>query len=114
MTPRARALVDSGCDVTSFPDAWAAELGIDLEECPAFAGVTAAGKDGPSAQPRRCPGGVDAIVLGQKIHLEAVFRPGLPIILVGREDFFSYFKVAFDQKAKIMRLESYATVSVST
>jgi hypothetical protein len=111
MTPRARALVDSGCDVTSFPSAWAEELGIDLGECPAFAGVTAAGKDGAKAaeQPRRWPPGVDALVLGQKIHLQAVFRPGLPIVLLGREDFFSYFKVAFDQKAKIMRLESYAT-----
>src|SRR5271154_2609135 len=82
MTPRARALVDSGCDVTSFPAAWAEELGIDLGECPTFAGVTAAGKDGSSAatQPRRWAAGVDAIVYGQKIHVEAVFRPGLPIL----------------------------------
>jgi hypothetical protein len=110
MTPRARALVDSGCDVTSFPAAWAEELGIDLSDCPAFAGVTAAGKDGSNAatQPRRWPAGVDALVYGQKIHLEAVFRPGLPILLLGREDFFTYFKVSFDQKAKLMRLESYA------
>jgi hypothetical protein len=110
MTPRARALVDSGCDVTSFPSDWAEELGIDLGECPAFAGVTAAGKDdAKSARPRRWPPGVEALVLGQKIHLEAVFRPGLPIVLLGREDFFSYFRVSFDQRAKIMRLESYAT-----
>ena len=108
MTSKARALVDSGCDVTSFPSAWAAELGIDLGECAAFAGVTAAGKDAANAQPRRWPHGVDALILGQKIHLEAVFRPGLPILLLGREDFFTYFKVSFDQKAKIMRLESYA------
>jgi hypothetical protein len=110
MTARARALVDSGCDITSFPTAWATELGIELEECPPFAGVTAAGKDGANVaeQPRRCAEGVDAIVLGQKIHLEAVFRPGLPIVLLGREDFFDYFKVSFDHKAKTMRLESYA------
>jgi hypothetical protein len=83
MTPRARALVDTGCDVTSFPSAWAEELGIDLSECAAFAGVTAAGKDGTDidAQPRRWSPGVDALVLGQKVHLEAVFRPGLPILL---------------------------------
>jgi hypothetical protein len=110
MTTKARALVDSGCDVTSFPSAWAEELGIDLSECAAFAGVTAAGKDGATAasQPRRWAPGVDALVLGQKIHLEAVFRPGLPILLLGREDFFTYFKVSFDQKAKIMRLVSCA------
>ena len=61
-----------------------------------------------ASQPRRWAPGVDALVLGQKIHLEAVFRPGLPILLLGREDFFTYFKVSFDQKAKIMRLVSYA------
>src|ERR1700684_2381005 len=33
MTTKARALVDSGCDVTSFPAAWAEELGIDLSQC---------------------------------------------------------------------------------
>lgn len=110
MTPRARALVDSGCDVTSFPSAWAEELGIELDKCPSFAGVTAAGKDDAKAadRPRRWPPGVDALVLGHKVHLQAVFRPGLPIVLLGREDFFSYFKVSFDQRAKTMRLESYA------
>ncbi len=110
MTARTRALVDSGCDITSFPTAWAEELGIDLGECAPFAGVTAAGKDGANKaqQPRRWPEGVDALVLGQKIHLEAVFRPGLPIVLLGREDFFSYFKVIFDHRQKIMRLESYS------
>jgi len=107
---RTRALVDSGCDVTSFPTAWAEDLGIDLGECSAFAGVTAAGKDGTNVaqQPRRWRHGVDALLLGQKIHLEAVFRPGLPIVLLGREDFFSCFKVSFDQKAKTMHLASYA------
>jgi hypothetical protein len=116
MTTRTRALVDSGCDVTSFPSAWAEELGIDLGECPPFAGVTDAGKDGGKAaeQPRRWSPGVDALVLGQKIHLEAVFRPGLPIVLLGREDFFSYFKVSFDQKAKVTRLESYAQKASSS
>jgi hypothetical protein len=110
MTPRTRALVDSGCDVTSFPADWAEELGIELSDCPTFAGLTAAGKDSDdeNLQPRECPDGVDALVLGQKIHLHAVFRPGLPIILLGREDFFRYFKVTFDQEAMIMRLESYA------
>jgi len=110
MTSKTRALVDSGCDVTSFPTAWAEELGIDLGECVPFAGVTAAGKDGDdeALQPRCWEEGVDAIVLGKKIHLEAVFRPGLPIVLLGREDFFSSFKVSFDQQQKIMTLESYA------
>jgi hypothetical protein len=113
MTSRARALVDTGCDVTSFPSEWAEELGIDLADCTPFAGVTAAGKDGGdvAAQPRRWAQGVDALVLGQKVHLEAVFRPGLPILLLGREDFLSYFRASFDQRAKIMRLESYAAAA---
>ena len=109
--PRARALVDSGCDVTSFPAAWAEELGIDLSDCPAFAGVTAAGKDrlkrGDAGLGAGPPASICTRVSGQKIHLEAVFRPGLPILLLGREDFFTYFKVSFDQKAKLMRLQGF-------
>jgi hypothetical protein len=106
MTPQSRALVDSGCDITSFPKDWAADLGIDWDACNEFQGVTAAGQD-ITDLPRRWQPGVDALVFGQKIHLEAVFRPGLPIILLGREDFFSYFKVAFDQRGKTFELEAY-------
>ncbi len=110
MTPKTPAVVDSGCDVTSFPKGWAATLGIEFDKCDQFAGVTAAGQDDqnkPANLPRRYAPGVDALVMGHKVHLEAVFRPGLPVILLGREDFFQEFKVFFDQRKKTFRLERY-------
>jgi hypothetical protein len=110
MTPRTPALVDSGCDVTSFPAGWAATLGIDYDKCEKFSGLTAAGQDDEDDDdktPRRWPPGVDAVIMGRKVHLEAIFRPGLPVILLGREDFFQEFKVSFDQRKKTFRLESY-------
>jgi len=110
MTPRTPALVDSGCDVSNFPAAWAAHLGLDFEECDKFSGLTAAGKDDEDDEdkaPRKWAPGVEAVVMGRKIHLEAVFRPGLPVILLGREDFFQEFTISFDQRAKTFRLEWY-------
>lgn len=109
MTPRTRALVDSGCDVTSFPKDWASSLGIGWDDCEPFVGVTAAGKDeeDEAHKPRRWANGVDALIMGQKVHLEAVFRPGLPIVLLGREDFFACFKITFDQRNVTFRLERY-------
>ena len=109
MTPKTRALVDSGCDVTSFPKDWAAALGIDWNACTPFSGLTASGADAadPATQPRLWVPGVDAIFIGVKIHLQAVFRPGLPVILLGREDFFTYFRVTFDQAARVVTVEPY-------
>jgi hypothetical protein len=108
MTPSTPALVDSGCDETSFPVAWAKNLGIDFNQCATFSGITAAGQDDPNDPdaPRKWNPGVDAIVMGRKIHLEAIFRPGLPIVLLGREDFFDKFKaITIDQPNKTFRLE---------
>lgn len=109
MTPRTPALVDSGCDVTSFPAGWASILGIEFDKCEKFSGLTAAGQDDEDDDkaPRLWAPGVDAVVMGRRVHLEAVFRPGLPVILLGREDFFQAFRVSFDQRKKTFRLEPY-------
>jgi hypothetical protein len=108
-TPRTPALVDSGCDATTFPQEWAAILGVDFDACEPRAGITAAGPDEPDGDstPRLWPAGVDALVMGHKVHLNALFRPGLPLILLGRHDFFEEFKVAFDQRSKTFRLRRY-------
>jgi hypothetical protein len=97
-------LVDSGADCSTFPEQWAKALGIDLQaECNYSQGQSAGGL----GDQYKFDPGVDAIVVGRKIHLEAVFRPGLPIILLGREDFFQAFKVSFDQPKKTFRVEDY-------
>ena len=109
MMPAQPALVDSGCDFTMFPEEWAKPLGIDLDQCQPMPGYTAAGKD--DAEDENCPRlyapGLDAVVAGHKVHLHALFRRGLPVILLGREDFFEYFKVSFDQRRKSFVIEIY-------
>lgn len=110
MTRKVRALIDSGCDATSFPTDWAAELGIDFDACTPINGITAAGKDedqDESLWPRVWEPGVDALFLGQKIHLNAVFRPGLVPVLLGREDFFNHFMVRIDNPRKRFWLKSH-------
>lgn len=54
-----------------------------------------------------CPDGfVKAHILGKEVLLKAVFAP-VPIVLLGREDFFRRFKVSFDQRKKAFSLKGY-------
>jgi hypothetical protein len=107
MTQKHRALIDSGCDATAFPEDFAVELGIDFAQCTPVQGMTASGKDDPTLLPRTWPAGVNAIFEGERLALNALFRPGLPLILLGRKDFFAYFKIQMDQRAQTFRLERY-------
>jgi len=110
MTPRVRALVDSGCSSTTFPAELAAELGIDWDACTPVRGITASGADDPgddSRWPRVWPPGVDAVVWGKKVHLSAMFRLDLVPILLGRDDFFARFKILFDHRKQRFSLEPY-------
>lgn len=103
--PRQRALVDSGCDYSTFPKAWAVLLGIDFDiDCAPIQGNTASGKD----DSQRCyEPGIHGLVMGHNVPLSAIFHPQIPIALLGREDFFKYFKVGFDQRRKRFRVEPY-------
>jgi hypothetical protein len=104
MTPETLGLVDSGCDTTMFPATWAKVLGIDLQkDCSAQASNTAGGT---TTNYSYVPG-IDAIVMGKKVHLSAAFNPGLPVILLGREDFFALYKITFDQAANSFTVEPY-------
>jgi hypothetical protein len=104
MMPETLGLVDSGCDSTMLPAELAKVLGIDLTaDCTEQVSNTAGGRTTNYAyQP-----GIDAIVMGQKIHLQASFNPGLPVILLGREDFFALYRVAFDQKTNTFTVDPY-------
>ncbi len=103
MRPETYGLLDSGCDYSSFPVAWAEDLGIDLDACDETEGSTAGG----DAKRFLYKPGIDAIVFGRKIHLAAFFSPGLPLALLGREDFFRYFRASFDQRTESFQLDAY-------
>jgi hypothetical protein len=102
--PEALALVDSGADRSIFPAAWAPALGIDLDQdCEQAPGNTAGG----ATTNFNYAAGIEAIFMGKRIKLFATFNPGLPLILLGREDFFDTFHVSFDQRAKTMTISEY-------
>jgi hypothetical protein len=103
MRPQIYGLADSGCDFSNFPIAWAQDLGVDLAACVETEGNTAGG----TAKKYLYPPGVDALVFGRKIHLSAFFSPGLPLALLGREDFFCYFRASFDQRSSSFQLDAY-------
>jgi hypothetical protein len=104
MTPETLGLVDSGCDSTMLPAELAKVLGIDLQtDCIEQTSNTAGGQTINYSYPP----GIDAIVTGRKVHLEASFNPGLPVILLGREDFFALYRVSFDQRTSSFTIEPY-------
>ncbi|HEV7769323.1 MAG TPA: hypothetical protein VGO66_01550 [Solirubrobacterales bacterium] len=50
--------------------------------------------------------GVHVLFLGKKLLLSATFAPLCPHVLLGREDFFRYFKsISFDQAKEKLHLE---------
>jgi hypothetical protein len=103
MPATTHGLVDSGADSSILPKNWATILGIDLNnDCERTVGATAGG-DGDQwvYEP-----GLDAIVVDKKIRITAVFTR-TPIVLLGRDDFFREFKVAFDHRALAFHVEPY-------
>jgi hypothetical protein len=97
-------IVDSGCDSTTFPIEWAKRLGIDPgADCLPQECSTAGGTITHFA----FPPGVNVFFLGKKLLLSATFAPECPHVLLGREDFFMYFRsVNFDQAKQRLVLES--------
>ena len=74
-------------------------LGIHVEtDCQPRAGNSAGGR----TTNFEYAAGVDAIFMARKIRLCASFNTGLPVILLGREDFFSMYLILFDERAKTM------------
>lgn len=90
-------IVDSGCDSTTFPIEWAERLGISpTSDCVPQECSTAGGT---ITQFAYAPG-VHVLFLGKKLLLSATFAPECPHVLLGREDFFMYFKSVTFQQAK--------------
>lgn len=99
-TPPFRALVDSGANVSAFEIGVARQLGIDLASCR----TTTVGGVGGSLTAHVCP--VEMELEGRRFPVEARFVP-MPIALLGRNDVFARFLVAFDQRAQALLVEPY-------
>jgi hypothetical protein len=103
------ALIDSGADQTVIPQRYMGPFGITEEMCgaPKVDGSVA----GQEREPLyRYTDGLEATIGEWRIRLAAQFwtRPNSHPILLGREDFFRYFRVTFDRETRTTTLEVYA------
>lgn len=89
-----------------FPASFAASLGIDLRaDCEELSCSTAGGE---VLQHVYHPGlEVEIQAMATRIPVAAGFNPALPIVLLGRLDFFIHFRVLIDERAQIFTLERY-------
>lgn len=102
------AFIDSGADQTVIPQRFMAHFGITEEMCgdPTVEGSVGGQERKPLYTYKP---GLEATVGEWRIRLAAHFwaRPqGYPILL-GREDFFRYFRVTFDRETRTTTLEPY-------
>lgn len=91
------AVVDTGADCTTFPAAWARRLGISIEDDCIEKPCKGVGGSTPGYY---YPDGIHGWVLGERLELAGAFSEGLEIVLLGRRDFFDWWTVSFDQRAK--------------
>lgn len=99
-----RAIVDSGADKSFLPVAIASHLGIDLAQCVREDCNTAGGVTTTYVWQAGLEAEIQAMRM--KVHLKTTFSE-TPFVLLGREDFFSAFRVAFDQRNEAFTLEPY-------
>lgn len=100
-----RALVDSGADYSIIPASYATILGVDLDKCRDEPCRTAAGAGTIKIHDTPFEGEVQAMRI--RFAMKAAFNEHASVVLLGREDFFKAFKVAFDHRALAFTLESY-------
>lgn len=96
------ALVDSGADWSVIPLELAPRLGVDLGECRHVPGHSAGGR----TEFYEWEGKLTAELMERQIPLHVMFG-AVPIVLLGREDFFANFQVSFDQRGKRFTLVPY-------
>lgn len=96
------ALLDSGADRTTFPSEWAAVFGIDLDECKAIRVRTAMGLTFLPVSETE----LEIAAAGRVIAVQPCFAP-VSVAILGRRDFFSQFRVEFDERERVTRLTPY-------
>lgn len=100
VTPSILALVDSGADVSAFQLDLAHQLGIDLTACR----QTVAQGVGGRATAYACS--IEMEVARRRFPAEVRFVP-MRIALLGRNDVFAQFRLAFDQRASVLHADPY-------
>jgi predicted aspartyl protease len=96
------ALIDTGADTSAFPLHWMRRLGVLKKNCDEQEFLTAGG----CANQWNYEPGLDAVIVGRRIKLTAVFVD-TPVALLGREDFMAEFEVWFDQRGSRYALRPY-------
>jgi hypothetical protein len=90
------------------PASLAPALGIDLaNDCDELPCSTAGGE----ITQHVFPGGLEVEIQAMRLRIgiSAAFNPHLPIVLLGRLDFFSHFRrVSFDERAQTFELEPHS------
>ena len=89
--------------MSNFPIAYAHAMGIDPAACTSSSGMTAGG----ASERLVAKESIVADVAGRTVELAPIFSADLPVILLGREDFFSVFKVVIDQRRQRLSLHPY-------
>lgn len=95
------ALIDSGADASAFPEHWMKRLGIRKSDCRRSSFESAGGQH---VQWHYRGDELPAMILGHELRLKAVFVD-TPVALLGRQDFFDYFAVRFDQRNERVTLQ---------
>jgi hypothetical protein len=89
-----------------FPAPMAASLGIDLaSDCEERPCSTAGGEVTQHVYDSGLE--IEIQAMGRRVTVSAAFNPALPLVLLGRLDFFSQFKVCFDERNRTFTLEAY-------
>ena len=99
---RDAALIDSGADASAFPVHWMRRLGIRKGDCRRSRFETAGGQGIQWTYNKD----IVATIVGHELPLKAVFVDA-PVALLGRQDFFAHFAVAFDQRNERLTLRRY-------
>jgi hypothetical protein len=101
-------LIDSGADDALLPLGIAAGLGIDLTKCRRKTCATAGGPANVYVWPDNIEIEVQQMG-GMRVSAPCRFSDGLPVVLMllGRNDFFSAFRVSIDERAKSFTLDPY-------
>jgi Aspartyl protease len=106
-TPRSkrpvRALVDSGADHSLFPKVWARHFGVDLDECEEITSGTAGGSGTVLVHPVPLEAEIQAMRV--RFAMTSAYSEKGGTILLGRQDFFSQFRVTIDEPAQTFTLE---------
>jgi hypothetical protein len=104
--PASAAILDSGADVSTFPASWARSIGIVLEDkgqCTEDEAMTAGGP----ITIWKYAQGLHIVIEDIQHWVKADFCEKLRVPLLGRTDFFRYYKTTIDERRRSFMLSAY-------